>query len=105
MLFSWVGILGGAGMIRQAHRPPVAERRWWLRAHYFNVLGMGVATHIAFLGLGLNRLLAPLGIQPPQLLAWTLPLAVAMAAGIWLDRRYGGRRTGVPPAAAMRLKV
>ncbi|HUG99139.1 MAG TPA: hypothetical protein VMQ83_08175 [Gammaproteobacteria bacterium] len=89
MIFSWVGILGGAAMVRQARRPQPENRRWWLREHYFNVLGMGVATHIAFLGLGLNRFLAPLGIQPPQLLAWTLPLAVAILARIWLDRRYG----------------
>jgi hypothetical protein len=89
MVFSWVGIFGGAVMIRQVGRPPSDNRRWWLREHYFNVLGAGVATHIAFLGLGLNRLLAPLGIQPPQLVARTLPLAVAFFAGIWLDRRYG----------------
>jgi hypothetical protein len=96
MIFSWVGILGGASMIRKARRPPAVAHRWWLREHYSNVLGMGVATHIAFLGLGLNRLLAPLGLQPPQLLAWTLPVAVAMIAAVWLDRRYGARG----PAAA-----
>lgn len=92
VIFSWVGILGGAAMIRKASRPPLEHRRWWLREHYFNMLGAGVATHIAFLGLGLNRLLAPLGIQPPQLLAWTAPLAVAIVARIWLDRRYGPAR-------------
>lgn len=92
MIFSWAGILGGTVMIRQARRPPSADRRWWLREHYFNVLGTGVATHIAFLGLGLHRLLAPLGVQPPQLLAWTLPLVVAFCAAIWLDRRYGSQR-------------
>lgn len=89
-VFSWVGIIGGAGMLWQWRRPPLANRRWWLREHYFNMLGNGVATHIAFLSLGLNRLLAPLGLQPPQLLAWTLPVAVAILAGVWLDRRYGG---------------
>jgi uncharacterized membrane protein len=96
MVFSWVGILGGAAMVRQARRPPSTKPRWWLREHYFNVLGMGVATHIAFLGLGLNRLLAPLGLQPPQMLAWTLPLVVAFLAGIWLDRRYGARGSVFP---------
>jgi hypothetical protein len=89
MIFPWIGILGGAAMIRQARRPPPADRRWWLREHYFNMVGNGVATHIAFFGLGLNRLLAPFELQPPQLLVWTLPLAVAMVAGVWLDRRYG----------------
>ena len=92
MIFSWVGILGGAGMIRQAHRPPSTNQRWWLREHYFNVLGTGVATHVAFFGLGLNRVLAPLGVQPPQLLVWTLPLLVAFIAAVWLDRRYGVRQ-------------
>jgi hypothetical protein len=100
MIFSWVGILGGAAMLRQARHPPATKRRWWLREHYFNVLGMGVATHIAFLGLGLNRLLAPLGIQPPQMIAWMLPLAVAVLAGFWLERRYGARRVPSPPGLA-----
>ncbi len=96
MIFSWVGILGGAAMIRQARRPPSADRHWWLREHYFNMLGAGVATHIAFLSLGLNRLLAPLGIQPPQMLAWTLPFVVALIAAPLLDRRYGSRRSPSP---------
>jgi hypothetical protein len=93
MVFSWIGILGGAAMIRQERHAPAANPRWWLREHYLNVLGMGVATHIAFFSLGLNRLLAPLGIQPPQLLAWTLPVMVALIAGVWLDRRYRSRPT------------
>jgi hypothetical protein len=105
MIFSWIGILAGGSMLREVRRPPVAKPRWWLREHYFNVLGMGVATHIAFLGLGLNRLLTPLGIQPPPLLAWLLPVAVAILAGIWLDRRYGrwGRALPSPLAAELRL--
>lgn len=98
-VFSWVGIIAGAAMLWQWRRPPLANRRWWLREHYFNMLGNGVATHIAFLSLGLNRLLAPLGLQPPQLLAWTLPVAVAILARVWLDRRYGDR--GRMPAAAL----
>ena len=105
MIFSWIGILGGVAMIRQAHRPPVGNRRWWLREHYFNVLGMGVATHIAFLSLGLNRLLAPLGVQPPQLLGWTLPLAVAILARVWLDRRYGAKGNAVKHKLASELRL
>jgi hypothetical protein len=104
MVFSWIGILGGTGMLFQARRPPLTDRRWWLRAHYFNMLGNGVATHIAFLGLGLNRLLAPIDVQPPQLLAWTLPLAVAFLAGIWLDRRYAPNRAAAP-RLALRLSM
>lgn len=105
MVFSWVGILGGAAMIRQARRPAPANRRWWLREHYFNVLGMGVATHIAFLSLGLDRLLAPLGIQPPQLLAWTLPLGVAILARVWLDRRYGEKSEAAQRGHASELRL
>lgn len=93
MLFSWIGILGGAVMVRQAGQSPAGNPRWWLREHYLNVLGMGVATHVAFLSLGLNRLLAPFGIEPPQMIGWTLPLVVALLAGAWLDRRYGARRS------------
>jgi hypothetical protein len=98
-VFSWVGIIGGASMLWQWRRPPVDSRRWWLREHYFNMLGNGVATHIAFLSLGLNRLLAPLGLQPPQLLAWTLPVAVAVLTAVWLDRRYGSAGISVETRA------
>ncbi len=91
--FSQVGIVVGAQMLwRRAH--PLQMPRWWLKEHFGAMLGCGVATHIAFLGIGLRRILAAFDLQlPPQvaLLAWFLPIAVAVAAGLWLDRRYLGR--------------
>ena len=92
--FGWVGIVIGFNMQRdlrvfRLRQQPREGSRWWLREHYVNMLGCGVATHVAFLGIGLNRLLQPLGLQAPHLLPWLLPVGVALAAGIWLDRRYG----------------
>jgi len=93
MAFSWVGILIGMAMFWQRRKPPT-DAKWWLREHYGAILGCGVATHIAFLALGLNRLLAPFGLSPPSLLAWMLPLAVMLVARIYLDRRYGAPSAG-----------
>jgi hypothetical protein len=90
MGFCWVGVFIGIGMIRQARSLPTAPN-WWLREHYGAMLGNGVATHVAFLGVGLNGFLASFGIAWLQLLPWFGPLAVAGVAAAYLNRRYGAR--------------
>lgn len=88
MGFSWVGIIIGSQMMWRAWRP-LDETKWWLREHIGAMIGCGVATHIAFLGIGVRRLTETLGLQVDLgLLAWFGPLAVSVAAGIWLDRKY-----------------
>jgi len=57
-----------------------------------------VATHIAFLQIGLMRLIPDLGGALTQNLAWFGPLAAAFLAGWWLDRRY--MQPGAVPAGA-----
>lgn len=85
--FSLIGILTFFGMRRFARQPP-AEARWWMREHLQAMLGNGVATHIAFLSIGLPRLLPALSGGALQNLAWLGPLLVAAAAGAWLSRKY-----------------
>ncbi|CAN5321730.1 hypothetical protein BH11PSE14_BH11PSE14_04440 [soil metagenome] len=87
MGFSLVGLLGGAGMLRLARRGP-SQPRWWLSEHYGAMLGAGVATHIAFLSLGLPRLLPGLSGPTLQNIAWLGPLVAALLARVWLNRRY-----------------
>lgn len=99
MGFCWVGVFIGVGMIRQARSLPTAAN-WWLREHYGAMLGNGVATHVAFLGVGLNGFLASFGIAWLQLLPWFGPLAVALVAGVYLNRRYGPRKAAGAAAAA-----
>lgn len=95
MGFSWVGILLGGQMLWRAWKP-LDESKWWLREHIGAMLGCGVATHIAFLGIGVRRLTEVLGVQMDLgLLAWFAPLGVAFVAGVWLERKYLRR-----PAAA-----
>lgn len=101
MVFGSIGVLGLWGGIRAWRRAP-ARANWWLREHYGAMIGNGVATHIAFFGIGLRSLLP--GIDPGLLttFAWFGPLAVALVAGIWLDRKYGRRPLAGPtqrPAA------
>ena len=93
--FCWIGVFTGIGMIRQARSLPTAPN-WWLREHYSAMLGNGVATHVAFLGVGLSGFLASFGVAWLQLLPWFGPLTVALVAGVYLNRRYGPRpaRTG-----------
>ena len=88
MVFGLVGVLAGWGGLR-ARRKAAGDPRWWLKTHYGAMIGNGVATHIAFLAIGINRLIP--GIDPAlqQAVAWFGPLLVAVMAALWLNRRYG----------------
>lgn len=85
--FSWVGILIGVGILRKMRNPPTA-RNWWLQEHYGAMLGNGVATHVAFLGVGMRSVIAASGIAWLPYLPWFGPVVVALIAGVFLDRRY-----------------
>jgi phosphotransferase system glucose/maltose/N-acetylglucosamine-specific IIC component len=87
MGFSLVGLLGGRAMLRFARQPP-ADPRWWLDEHLGATIGNGVATHIAFLAIGLPRLWPALSGSTGQMLAWLGPLVLATIARFWLARRY-----------------
>ena len=90
---SVIGVVIGPSMLRLAARGPV-DRGWWLERHYTGILGAGVATHIAFLNLGLQRLVPGDFSPTAQYAAWFGPLLVALVAGRWLDRRYGRAEAG-----------
>ena len=97
-VFGGVGVLVALGSVRSHRRwrRGRAVAQWWVREHYGAILGLGVATHIAFLSIGLRN--AQPFIEPAlrMQLAWFLPLAVAFVAGFHLDRRYGGGRPRAP---------
>ena len=52
------------------------------------MIGNGVATHIAFLSIGLPKLLPMLSGPVLQNLAWLGPLMLSIIAGIYLNRKY-----------------
>ena len=85
--FSLIGISSFVRMRRFAAQPP-AEARWWMRQHLNAMLGNGVATHIAFLSIGLPRLLPVLQGPLFQNIAWLAPLGVSALAGLYLGRKY-----------------
>lgn len=88
MGFCWIGIVLGAQMLWRARRP-LDEAKWWLREHIGAMLGCGIATHVAFLSIGLNRITDLLGIEANLgLLPWFGPIVVAQIAGVWLGRKY-----------------
>jgi len=87
-VFAGVGLVSGPVMLRFASRAD-RDARWWLFEHYGAVIACGVATHIAFLNLGLQRLVHGDFSPAAQYVAWFGPLVAAFIAGRWLDRRYG----------------
>jgi hypothetical protein len=91
MGFCWIGVIIGVQMLRQYRQPPTMAN-WWLREHYGAMLGNGVATHIAFLGIGMREWILASGLPWLQLAPWFLPIIVAAIAQVWLNRRYGGAR-------------
>jgi hypothetical protein len=95
MGFSTVGLFNGTQMLIRRARP-LTIMRWWMREHIAAMLGCGVATHIAFLAIGMNRVIDMLGIKPPSwygLIAWFGPLLVAAVCGFWLTRKYVPKAT------------
>jgi hypothetical protein len=98
IIFGLIGPLGALEARKLISNGPQSPK-WWLKEHYGAMIGNGVATHIAFLQIGLMRLIPGLGDTVVQHLAWFGPLAVAIVAGYWLDRRYlRPRPTPVKPA-------
>jgi hypothetical protein len=85
--FSLIGLLGGYGMFRFARERP-AHPKWWLQEHFSAMVGNGVATHIAFLSIGLPKVLPMLAGPVLQNVAWLGPLLVAVVARVLLNRKY-----------------
>jgi hypothetical protein len=95
--FSGIGLIGFVQMRRFLRAPP-EDPRWWLREHLNAQLGNGVATHIAFLAIGLPRLVPALANGTWVNIAWLAPLAVAALLGVWLTRKYLPKRPALKPA-------
>ncbi len=97
--FSLIGIGSFVSMQRFARQPPT-DPRWWLEQHLGAMIGNGVATHIAFLSIGLPKLLPMLAGPVLQNLAWLAPLVIAVLARIYLGRKFlAARPVQVPEAA------
>lgn len=100
VVFGGIGPLAALGAWRAWRRAP-NDPMWWLREHYGAMIGNGVATHIAFIGIGLRNAVPWLEPQLLQAIAWFGPLLAALLAAWWLDRRYGRtpRRARAPHGA------
>jgi hypothetical protein len=89
--FSGIGLFAFVQMWRFSRQPP-DDPRWWLREHLTAMLGNGIATHIAFLSIGLPRLLPMIDGPTLRNVAWLGPLVVAFIAGSYLTRKYLPKR-------------
>jgi len=85
--FSFIGISGALRMWRFTRQPP-SDPRWWLQQHFSAMIGNGVATHIAFLSIGLPKLIPQWSGPVLQNIAWLGPLMLAFIAGALLNRKY-----------------
>lgn len=94
--FAGIGLFAFVQMWRFSRQPP-EDPRWWLREHLNAMLGNGVATHIAFLSIGLPKVLPMLAGSTLMNLAWLGPLVVAFVAGAYLSRKFLPKRA-TPPA-------
>jgi hypothetical protein len=103
IVFGSVGLFAGFASLHSRRRARI-DPKWWLKEHYGAMVGNGVATHIAFLGIGLSRLLPDVDFAVLQQVAWFAPLIGAAIATVWLNRRYGGapqpRREAATPVAS-----
>ncbi|UHQ23451.1 hypothetical protein LVB77_01685 [Lysobacter sp. 5GHs7-4] len=101
--FSAIGLYVGYDTLnKRLHRQRLAARpRWWLIEHYSAMLGNAIATHIAFLGIGLPRLLPAVDGTALHYVAWFGPLLAAVIAKVLLDRKYAAPRRGAAPATAL----
>ena len=93
--FSSIGIMGAVNMWRFSRRLP-EDPRWPLRQHLGAMLGNGVATHIAFLTIGLPKVLPFLAGSSLLNLSWLAPLVVSVVAGVYLTRKYLPKRRVAP---------
>jgi len=90
--FSLIGIFGAYGMYKFQREAP-DDPRWWMRQHISAMIGNGVATHIAFLQIGLPKILPVLSGSSLLNLAWLGPLVVAVFAGYYLTGKYAPKRS------------
>lgn len=93
MGMSAVGLVVGYQMLRFAARPPT-QPQWWLKRHYLGIVGSGVATHIAFLNLGLSHLVPLRYAAGITYFSWFGPLLAGLLAVWFLNRRYQRVRAG-----------
>lgn len=84
--FSAIGLFTGTDMLRKRARL-AAQPLWWRDEHLNAMLACGIATHIAFLGIGLPRLLPSISGAALHYTAWFGPIAVALVAKLLLSRR------------------
>lgn len=94
MGFSMVGLLRGGAMLRLSKQPE--SPRWHLREHLGSMIGNGVAVHVAFLLVGLRRLLPKDWQGYTEMMGWLLPLTIAGIAGLVFGRRYAAKPVNVP---------
>ena len=97
MGFSVVGLFTGFDLLRKRRNRQrlAAQPRWWMIEHYSAMLGNGIATHIAFLGIGLPRLLPASDGTMLHYTAWFGPVFVAVVMKVVLDRRWKPRRAAI----------
>lgn len=104
--FALIPLLTAWRMHRFAKDGP-QQGNWHVVMHYQAMLGAGIATHVAFLSIGMRPVWAWLAThtQIPGVLIevfpWFAPVIVATAAGVWLGKKYNRK----PPSRRLRASM
>lgn len=97
--FSLVGLKAAWDSWRDLKSGP-KHTLWWREAHMDAMLGNAIATHIAFLLIGLPKILPMLAGPVQQNLAWFGPIAVALIVRRFLVKRFPKGKPLPAPGAA-----
>lgn len=86
LAFGAFGVKLARDMLRFARQEPAPN--WWFVQHYQAMIGNGIATHVAFLLIGLPRLLPDADARLLGYVGWLAPLAIGIGLQYMLDRKY-----------------
>jgi len=99
--FSFIGLTIGPSALRFMRHPPDDPRYWWYR-HLGGMIGSGIASHVAFLNFGAQRLIPGFDLGDWGMLAWFTPVVVGLVASARVEAHYRARfaaARAVPPNA------
>ena len=89
MIFSSIGLVFGAAMIRFAWLRGDVQPKWWLGWHLNAVLLLSNAVHGTLLAVIYRTFVDPAGFDAAQLVTQPLTLGLALLLRLIIGRRYG----------------
>ncbi len=96
--FSLIGIIVGIQQWRKSGTTP-KDPKWWMREHISGMSGNAIATHIAFINIGLPKVLPMIPIDFLQYFGWFGTPIIAAIIVFYVNRKFLGKPTTRPQSA------